>query len=390
MSFLLLFLTTIIYFKLYVLLNTISSTLYSKFSVLLNAIRYLLCSLLCIYCLQLPIFSQTILKGGVTAVIEKGQNLSVSFNTPINFYFSQTGDTVTAEIKEDIILEENLIISKGSYIEGVITKINEPSSFGREGSFEIEFNKIVTENNLSVPIVASTSTNSKPKSEQLASIVSYDAALIAYGSTHGLIAGLQYGGLPLAIASHGISLLAGTGLGTGAGIIGSVKRKGKIPTIAHGLTTTVKLNSDLYILGELNSQGIKKQENKEELAKENEYKGFRFFPEIKNDELKFVINSIKKEHSKELGDYIILEINIKNNSQRNINLFYIVLQNELTDEILHPDIFLSGNEVLKTVKSFEEINTNLSFLVKHNSLQKCYLALIDPLDSKEIVKIPLK
>ena len=334
-------------------------------------------------------YSQTLLKGGVTAVIEKDRDLNVNLSTPINFYFSQAGDKVVAIVKEDISIGDSFYIPSGSRIEGVITAINEPRHFGQNGSFEIEFNEIVTPDNLTIPIVASVSTDTKGKEEKVADILSYDAALVAYGTFNGLIAGLQYGGLPLAIASHGISLLAGAGVGATTGVIGSVLRKGKVPVVlTNSPNTKVALKSNLYVFGELPK--IDKAKIKNQETRIEEYKGFRFFPEVKNDEIELVINKIKNEHSKTYGDYLVLEFDLKNNSRRTVSFSDLVLLNKSSLEMLHPDLFLSGNEALKTVKPFDEISASLAFLVSQKKKHDYYLVLVDPLDGKEVVKVPLK
>ena len=172
--------------------------------------------------LQLEAQAQEVLKGGVSEVIGKGQTLEINLSTPINFYFSQSGDKVAAFLREDILIGEKLFIPKGSRLEGIITEIKKPKKFGQDGAFEIDFNEIITPDGLTVPMYASCSTDTTGKAEKVADILSYDAALIAYGGLNGAIAGLQYGGIPLALTSHGLSVLAGGALGTGAGIIGSI------------------------------------------------------------------------------------------------------------------------------------------------------------------------
>ena len=246
------------------------------------------------------VWSQTVLKGKVAAVAEKGNVIEVSFSTPINFYFTEIGDMVGAYIEEDILIGDDLYIPKGSRIEGIITSIKSPKSFGRSGAFEIDFNQIVTPENITIPVYASVSTDISGATKKIADILTYDSALVAYGSVHGVIAGLQYGGLPLAISTHGISLLAGAGVGAGAGIIGSVVREGNIPTVLTGLDNSIVLKSDFYIFGDLPSLKNKKLKEKEE------YKGFRFFPALRKEEIELKIISVRKEHSKEYGDYSLI------------------------------------------------------------------------------------
>ena len=330
----------------------------------------------------------TVLKGGITTVIQKGEIINAKLNTPINFYFSLLGDKVVFFTNEDIAIGKNSYIPKGSQIEGIITNIKEPKGFGQNGAFEISFNEIITPENISIPISATASTDIQKKSEKVAQILTYDTALIAYGTFHGFVAGIQYGGIPLAIASHGVSLLAGAGIGAGAGLIGSAVRKGKIPTAFTGDSTPVLLKSDLFILGELpkkaaqyGSMGV--------WEKKEEYKGFRFSPPPNKDEIKVSILKIKKEHSKTFGDYFIFKIKIKNDSQKTINLTDIVLVNNKDSNLLHADLFLTGTKALQSIRPSEELNTSLAFTVQ-GKYEDYSLTVVDPLDGKEIVKVPLK
>ena len=334
-------------------------------------------------------FSQTLLKGGITTTLEKGHTITISLNTPINFYYSQEGDNIVAFIKEDVLIDKDFYIPKGSRLEGTIIKINEPKRFGLDGSFEIDFNEVVTPDNIPIPIFVSVSTDELKKEEKIADVLSYDSALITYGAFHGLIAGLQYGGLPLAVASHGISVLAGVAFGAGAGVIGSVMRKGKIPTAVTGINKEVKLKTNLYVFGELPKEETKNQKQETQ----EEYTGFRFFPSPKEEEVELEINTLSKNYSDAYGSYFVLEFNLKNKSDRIISLSDFVLLSDIDEEPLHPDLFLSGKEALKTVKPSSGITTSLAFLILDNKMNKpehYSLAIVDPLDRKVIVKIPLK
>lgn len=332
-------------------------------------------------------YSQTLLKGGIQAVIKSGEELEIKINTPINFFYSQAGDKVIGYLSRDILIGDRFYIPKGSKVEGFITNIKKPKRFGIDGSFEIDFNQIVTPENISIPIYASITTDRKEDLEKLAEILTYDSALIAYGVVHGAIAGIQYGGIPLAITSHGISVLGGASLGATLGLIGSVRRKGELPYVLTGVNTPVTLKSDFYVFSELpEATKLKAQSSK---LKTQEYLGFRFFPLVKKEEVEINITKITKEHSKKYGNYILLNFNLKNNSNKKISLTDLVLVNESTDENLHPDIFLSSNEALKTVKPMDEVSTSLAFLADSKK-ENYYLAIIDPLDNVEIVKVPLK
>ena len=345
---------------------------------------FLISITLCLHSFNEKAYSQTILKGGIRTVIEKGNSIEVNLNTPINFYFSQVGDEVSAFTKEDILIGDDFYIPKGSRIEGIITNVKKPKHFGISGAFEIDFNKIIIPNNTTIPIYASVTTDTSRIEKQVASILTYDSALIAYGTFNGALAGIQYGGIPLAILSHGISVLSGAGVGASFGIIGSVVRKGDIPTILTEKYIPVVLKSDFHVFGELPN----KREGETEKGEETEYKGFRFSPIVKKEEIELAIKNIKSEHSQTYGDYIVLEFNLKNNSHKKISLSDIVLINKSEIVPLHPDLFLSGLEALKTINSSDEANASLAFLIQDKK-DNYFLAILDPLDKTEIIKIPL-
>ena len=330
-------------------------------------------------------FSQPVLKGGISVLVKKGELLNVVLSSQLNFYFSQIGDTVVCFTGKDIDLGNGIYIPQGSRVEGIVSKINQPKNFGRNGSFEITFNKIITPEKISLPVYASVTTDITEAAEKVADVLTYDSALIAYGTFHGALAGIQYGGIPLAVASHGISVLAGAGLGAGAGILGSAVRKGMLPTVIPGTNVPLTLKSDFVFFGQL-SEDLSVQKSKE--PKKERFKGFRFFPQLKESDLKIVIKDVDKKHSENYGNYTTINFQIVNNSEQSISLTNIVLINSLTSEIFHPDLFLAGNDVLKNVKPYDEINASLSFLT--GDLKNSYLAVIDPLDGKEIVKIPLR
>ena len=88
------------------------------------------------------------------------------------------------------------------------------------------------------------------------------------------------------------------------------------------------------------------------------------------------------------GNYIVVSFSIVNKHQNDISLSNVALVNPVTQETLHPDLFLTGNEALKTVKSNEETNVSIAFII-NDAIKNYSLAILDPLDQKEIVKIPL-
>jgi hypothetical protein len=351
----------------------------TKTILILFIVFYMLCSQ--------KAYSQLLLKGGIQTSVQKGSKLEIKLSAPLNFYFSAEGDKIQGLINEDIKVSDDLVIPRGSLISGYVKKIIEPKHFGKDGSFEVEFDEIITPHNISIPIQASTSTDTKSVSEKTADIVTYDSALIAYGTFNGALAGLQYGGIPLAVSSHGISVLAGASVGAGAGIVGSLIRKGKIPITTYGSTSSFLLKSNLYILG--NQDELKAASGKR-TAVIPEYKGFRFNPVVNKQQVEVNILSHSKLHDKKYGNYIEIKLNIKNNSNRSISISDFKLANikQAKKEYLNPDLFLTGLESLKTIKPGNELEAKVTYLIPSKK-ENYSIVLVDPLDMNEIVTIKL-
>lgn len=329
--------------------------------------------------------SNPILKGGISTVIKKGEELKINFSTPVDYSFSLPGDSVSVYLSEDVDLGNNTFIPKGSKLNGQLTKIVYPKRLGLDGYYEINLNELITPDNKRIPVYANISTNSQKNYEKAAKILTYDSALIAYGTVHGAIAGLQIGGIPLAISSYGISVLSGAGIGTTGGIIGSLIRKGDIQTTSSQEPVRITLNEDLHIFGDLtdfkNSKVVLSGENKEE-----QFRGFRFYESIKEEDIGIRVDSITKKKDKTYGRLLTLDLYIKNNSDKKLSLSNIVL---IDKEIpIYPDLIFSGINVLENIDPMGELSTTLTFLVK-DFKANYRLALIDPLDSKKIVSIPI-
>ena len=353
--------------------------------------KALIFALLIVFILTLScdhgVHSKTLLKGGIRTIAKKGESINVKLKSYLNFYFSRVGDKVVCFIDDDIQIDSDTFIPKGSRVEGIITNIEKPKSFGRDGSFKIDFNEIVTPENISIPINASVTTDTKKSSEKIASILTYDAALISYGTFHGALGSIQYGGIPLAVASHGISLLAGAGIGAGAGIVGSAVRKGKLPTAIYGQQLPLVLNSDMYLLGDITL--LRTPSHLGTSAPTHlEYEGFRFNQPLRKSELELTVLNTNKEHSKTYGNYVILDLEIINKSNKQISSTDIVLINMENKEQIHADLFLSGTKALNVIKPQNKTNTSLAFLIS-DDLDGYELAIVDSLNGKEIVRVPL-
>ena len=125
---------------------------------------------------------------------------------------------------------------------------------------------------------------------------------------------------------------------------------------------------------------------------EEEYKGFRFYPPLNKEDIKIELTNIKRDYSEVYGNYLILQFNLENKSERSISLSNIaVVGSDEPEVLIHPDVFLSGTESFKSIGPYEQIVTMLAFLTRGKKLEldNYSLVVVDSLDKNEILKIPL-
>jgi hypothetical protein len=72
---------------------------------------------------------------------------------------------------------------------------------------------------------------------------------VSAGALAGALMSVQFTGLPLAIASHGYSVAIGAGVGGTIGLIGALKRKGKISSLYPGDTMKLTVAEPVTLPG---------------------------------------------------------------------------------------------------------------------------------------------
>lgn len=199
--------------------------------------------------------SNTQLRGGVTESVKAspflygsiqdvplGTKLHLSFSTNLNSQISKLGDDVIARLDNDVNADGKVILPGDWFLHGSITDINGQKRLGRDGYVEVEFDKIISpDGEIDLPFKAKFSTKDNELTA-VSKIMLVDSGYITVGAIGGSILSVQLTGLPVAIATHGISVGAGAAIGGGLGLIGALKRKGKITAFFPGdeITVTTK------------------------------------------------------------------------------------------------------------------------------------------------------
>ena len=112
----------------------------------------------------------------------------ISLNDDVNSKVNQVGDPVTFTVQEDVMVDDVLVLPRGSQGSGVVTKVSRPKSFGRSGALDISFDQVFSVDDESIPTVLGPEAKEKLKMEAAAVGASTIGAL-ALGPI-GLVGGL--------------------------------------------------------------------------------------------------------------------------------------------------------------------------------------------------------
>lgn len=182
-----------------------------------------------------------------TETIEKGTPLNVTVRACLNSELSRVGDEIRAEVSTDL-KDGNKVVLPGKWqIVGKVARVEKQKRMGRDGYIELKFDKLVSpDGKWEVPLDASASTK-----ESTAKTVTRQAATTAGYTTVGAIGGsllsVQLTGLPVAIATHGISVGVGAAVGATLGVVAVLHRKGNILSAEPGEEIQIRLPNSITI-----------------------------------------------------------------------------------------------------------------------------------------------
>jgi hypothetical protein len=202
--------------------------------------------------------AKVILKGGVSQTISpliEGEQHEVPAGVPVNLTLlvnlnselTKVGDKVVAMVSADSKNEGKVVLPGQWFVCGKVTEVAGQRRLGRDGYISIHFERLVSpDNKYDLPIDVTASTRDST-AKAVAKIVAKDTGYVAVGAAAGALTSVQLTGIPVAIATHGYSVAIGGGVGATIGLIGALKRKGKITTAIHGENLKFKLDKPVTL-----------------------------------------------------------------------------------------------------------------------------------------------
>lgn len=323
----------------------------------------------------------TILKGNVTETVKpspllygqiqtipKNTKLHLSVTANLNSQLSRVGDEILARVSMDVGNGEKVLLPGGWFMHGTVTQSASQKRLGRDGYVTVEFDKLLSpDGDIDLPFKSTFST----KDNQLKAIsktVLVDSGYVTWGALGGSILSVQMTGIPVAVSTHGISVGIGAAVGGGLGLIGALKRKGKIASFFPGDEITITTAEPIEVPG-FDTRFIPSA-NKTPQSVELK---------VQVDKYAFNKDPFGDKHAKELA----VTLTIQNDTKKDFSLFDMAVLSDY-GERYYPSLTMEGLKTLKTrIKPHARITTTIAFNVG-NAKHKYKLILLNKVNQEAI------
>lgn len=186
----------------------------------------------------------------------------------------------------------------------------------------------------------------------------------------GSILSAQITGIPLAISTYGISIGAGAAVGGSLGLIGALKRKGKIASFFPGDEITITTAEPIIVPG-FDTRFIPSGQQ------------LKTVPHLKISTNSYTFN--KDPFGDKSSKQLLLSITIHNRTEKEISFFDLAVLSDY-GERYYPSLTTAGLGALKTkAKPHTTVTADIAFNVSHKK-HKYWLILLNKADKEEIVR----
>ncbi|MBS2007528.1 MAG: hypothetical protein JST01_10835 [Cyanobacteria bacterium SZAS TMP-1] len=252
--------------------------------------------------------SPTVNRGDVR-LVAPGTELELVLATEIEAGETVEGDEFFGKISKDVLVDDRVVIPRGTVVHGVLLSLEGPKRAGRNGYITTRFDYLVTPDGREVPIEGNSTTRDS-KGKAAAKVVGRAAGFTAIGGVVGTVIALQVGGLAAAAASHGAVLAGGAAIGGATGLTIAMLMRGKSVMLPPGAEMRVKLSEPLK---------LPTMTMPDERAEDFSSPGL---------EVKVVGVRINRHGGGEMTD-ITLTLDISNQTENTFSMFDIGLEDEL-------------------------------------------------------------
>ena len=297
--------------------------------------------------------------------MERSDVIHMTVSQVLDSNINIEGDEFFAEVVNDVEGDSGVIIPKGTFAHGRISKTTEAKRLGRAASLTLDFDYLITPDGREIPIEGKMSTKLHPVAET-SKIIAQDVGYTLAGGAVGGLMALNWLGLEAAIASQGYTLAGGAALGGVIGLGAALIRKGHEVLIAPGDEIKVKINTSVPL---------------------PVYKDTALMQhEMKYPGLDITITNVKHEEDP-FGEVntITLTVMISNMSDKTFSGLDSALVNDY-NAVFRPSIFGDTKLMFKQIKPGDKFVGDVSFSVD-NIDRKFWLTFYDRRTGSALTKI---
>lgn len=302
---------------------------------------------------------------GEVEQIERSDVIHMTVSQVLDSNINIEGDEFFAEVVNDVEGESGVIIPKGTFAHGRISKTTEAKRMGRAATLSLDFDYLITPDGREIPIEGKMSTKLHPVAET-SKIIAQDVGYTLAGGALGGFMALNWLGLEAAIASQGYTIAGGAAIGGALGLGAALIRKGNEVLIAPGDEIKVKINT---------SVPLPVYKDSALMQHEMKYPG-----------LDISISNVKHEEDP-FGEAntITLTVMISNMSDKTFSGLDSALVNDY-NAVFRPSIFGDTKLMFKQIKPGEKVIGDISFAVD-NINRRFWLTFYDRRSKKPLTKI---
>jgi len=202
----------------------------------MRSLRIRVLSLTALAILLLPLFSYRGSVGLADQLLSTGTIVPLRMNTTLSSATAQVGQTWTATVFQDVLVNGQLVIPRGSTVEGHVVRVDDADRFGESGKLAIDFDRIVFPNGSRLENINAMLTSLDPslraQIDDESRIVGKDRSFKQ--NVFFIGGGAGAGALIGAVAGGGSGAGIGAGAGAAAGLLFSALKKGREATVPAG------------------------------------------------------------------------------------------------------------------------------------------------------------
>lgn len=274
-----------------------------------------------------------------------------------------------------------LQIPTGSRLIGKVLEINKAKSFNRGAFLKSEVNQIMLPDGSLIKAHAILSAQAgmqdmdKPsKEKKLVKTIVKKSSELSASALVGAVDSVQYLGLGTAISTYGISTAIGAGIGLGLGAFGALKADGQEINYNEFDAMNFKLESSFELLEKL---PISKDQLKEMM-------------QLNELGIDLKITNIQKEFSRQFGDFLVIKMNITNNTDSSIHLGDFVLGSDLHIKPVLANPLLSS-QIMQGLAPKHSTEAVMAFsLGNYREKENYRVYLLNPLDQTILANTQIK